>query len=90
MRRLAGAMPAGHVLRQVAEGQHVGDRVRCTVRLETLPATHLFAQIRGAKSILTLRTDTMNDVTMIEDQSGPRQTAFGLLSDLVSIARQYR
>ncbi len=90
MRRLAAALPAGHVLRQVVEGQRLGDQVRCTVQLETLPATHLFAQIRGAKSILTLRTDTMNDVTVIEDQSGPRQTAFGLLSDLVAIARQYR
>lgn len=89
MRRLSGMLPSGHVLRQVAEGQRVGEQVRCTVRLETLPADHLFAQIRGTKSILTLRTDTMNDVTVIEDESGPRQTAFGLLSDLVAIARQY-
>jgi homoserine dehydrogenase len=88
MRRLTSSLPAGYVLRQVAEGKRVGEQVRCTVRLEMLPATHLFAQIRGTKSILTLRTDTMNDVTIIEDESGPRQTAFGLLSDLVAIARQ--
>jgi homoserine dehydrogenase len=90
MRRLAGTLAPGQVLRQVAEGERVGERVRCTVHLETLPADHLFAQVRGAKSILTLRTDTMRDVTIIEDQSGPRQTAFGLLSDLVAIARQRR
>jgi homoserine dehydrogenase len=90
MRRLTSSLPSGYVLRQVAEGERVGEHVRCTVRLETLPASHLFAQIRGAKSILTLRTDTMNDVTIIEDESGPRQTAFGLLSDLVAIARQRR
>ncbi len=90
MRRLAAALPAGQVLRQVAEGQRLGANVRCTVRLETLPASHLFAQVRGTKSILTLQTDTMNAVTIMEDESGPRQTAFGLLSDLVAIARLYR
>ncbi|HEY7349415.1 MAG TPA: hypothetical protein VH599_13960 [Ktedonobacterales bacterium] len=90
MRRLAAALPAGHVLRQIAEGRHVGTDARCAVRLETLPANHLFAQIRGTKSILTLQTDTMNDVTIIEDESGPRQTAFGLLSDLVAVARLRR
>jgi homoserine dehydrogenase len=90
MRRLMAALPSGYVLRQVAEGRRDGEQVRCTVRLETLPVTHLFAQIRGTKSILALQTDTMNEVTIIEDESGPRQTAFGLLSDLVAIARQYR
>jgi homoserine dehydrogenase len=87
MRRMSASLPAGHVLRQVAEGQRVGASVRCTVRLEVVPASHPFAQIRGTKSILALQTDTMNDVTIIEDESGPRQTAFGLLSDLVAIAR---
>ncbi len=87
MRRLAAALPAGQALRQVVEGRRMGEGVRCTVCLETLPGSHLFAQIRGTKSILTLHTDTMNDVTIMEDESGPRQTAFGLLSDLVAIAR---
>ena len=87
MRRLQASLPAGHVLRQVAEGRRDGDAVRCTVQLETLPSSHPFAQIRGTHSILTLQTDTMNDVTIIEGESGPRQTAFGLLSDLVAVSR---
>src|SRR5579883_262441 len=87
MRRLSAALPAGQVLRQVAEGRRAGQAVQCTVRLETLPADHPFAQIRGTKSILSMQTDTMNAVTIIEDESGPRQTAFGLLSDLIAIAR---
>jgi len=87
MRRLQAALPPGHVLRQVAEGRRAGASAHCTVQLETLPASHLFAQIRGTHSILTLHTDTMNDVTIIEGESGPRQTAFGLLSDLIAVVR---
>ncbi len=87
IRRQRAVLPSGYALRQVAGGWRDGETVRCEVRLETLPTSHPFAQIRGTHSILTLQTDTMNDVTIIEGESGPRQTAFGLLSDLVAVAR---
>lgn len=89
MRRMQAALHPGQVLRQVAEGRADGGSVRCVVRLEALPATHPFAQVRGTRNILTLQTDTMRDVTIQEDECTPRQTAFGLLSDLIAVARKY-
>ena len=35
---------------------------------------------------LTLRTDTMGDLTIIEGEGGPGQTAHGVMADLVAIA----
>ncbi len=87
MRTMQAALGSGQVLRQVAEGRADGGGVRCMVRLEALPATHPFAQVRGTRNILTLQTDTMRDVTIQEDECTPCQTAFGLLSDLVAVAR---
>ncbi len=87
MRTMQAALQPGEVLRQVAEGRADGGSVRCAVRLEALPATHPFAQVRGTRNILTLQTDTMRDVTIQEDECTPRQTAYGLLSDLIAVAR---
>ena len=87
MQRMQAALQPGQVLRQVAEGHADGGDVHCAVRLEALPATHAFAQVRGTRNILTFQTDTMLDVTIQEDECTPRQTAYGLLSDLVAVAR---
>ena len=39
---------------------------------------------------LQLRTDTMGELTLIEGEGGPGQTALGVLADLVAIAREKR
>jgi hypothetical protein len=36
---------------------------------------------------LRLHTDTMGDLTLVEGEGGPGQTAFGVLADLINIVR---
>ena len=57
------------------------------VRLAALPPSDLLAHLSGMEAALQLRTDTMGDLTLIEGEGGPGQTAFGVLADLVAIAR---
>jgi homoserine dehydrogenase len=87
---VATAAP-GTVVKQVAALVRDPARpqgIRATVALEALQAGDPLAGIGQGKAALVLHTDTMGDVTIIEGPGTPRQTAFGVLADLVTIARQ--
>jgi homoserine dehydrogenase len=42
------------------------------------------------EAALLLHTDTMQDLTIVEGEGGPGQTAFGVLADVIAIARAAR
>jgi homoserine dehydrogenase len=88
MREAGAAVPAGHSLKQVAEARRTADgAVEAAVRLAALPGGDPLAALKPGETGLTLRTDTMGELTLIEGAGGPEQTAFGVLADLVAIAR---
>ncbi len=90
MRAAHAALPADHALRQVVEARRApSGEVEAWVRLQALPAAEPLAHVRAGETALTLHTDTMRDLTLIEGEGGPGQTAFGLLADIVAIARSF-
>jgi homoserine dehydrogenase len=90
MRAAMAALPAGHTLRQMVEGSRdATGAVRAGVRLVALPPGEPLAHLSGMETGIMLRTDTMGDLTLIEGEGGPGQTAFGVLADLVAIARAH-
>jgi homoserine dehydrogenase len=76
-------------LKQVVEAHGDHGRVRAGVRLATLPPSDLFAHLGGMETAVQLQTDTMQELTLIEGAGGPGQTAFGVLADLITIARRF-
>jgi homoserine dehydrogenase len=80
----------GQILKQVVECWRSEDdgSVRASVHLEALPEADRLAHLSGMEAGLILHTDTMQDLTIIEGEGGPGQTAFGVLSDLVTIAHE--
>jgi homoserine dehydrogenase len=91
MVRKHAALPPGQTLKQVVECWRMNEdgAVRASVRLEALPQVDLLAHLSGMETGLTLHTDTMRNLSIIEGKGGPGQTAFGVLSDLVWIAREF-
>jgi homoserine dehydrogenase len=87
MRRAHAALLPGQTLEQMAEAERERDAIVARVRLEALPPSAVFAQLSGMETGLLLRTDTMGDLTLIEGEGGPEQTASGVLADLVNLAR---
>jgi homoserine dehydrogenase len=81
------ALLPGQTLKQVVECRRSekDDSVRASVQLEALPEADPLAHLSGMEAGLVLHTDTMQDLTIIEGKGGPGQTAFGILSDLVTI-----
>ena len=63
------------------------DGVRLRVRAEVLALTDLLASLAGTSNLLLLHTDLMGTVGTVSINPGVEQTAYGLFSDLVDIAR---
>ncbi len=89
MKRAQAQLPEGYALKQLVEAERDGDTraVRARVRLVALPPENAFAHVGIGETAVRLHTDTMRDLTIIEGDGDPGQTAFGLLADLVNIAR---
>lgn len=85
MRDLAANTPPGSVAKQVATLTRTPDGIQARVALELLAADDSLAGIGQGKAAIQLLTDTMGDLTIIEGPGTPRQTAFGVLADLITI-----
>lgn len=88
MRAAQQAVMPGQTLKQIVEAEREGETVRAGVKLEALGPGDLLAHLSGMEAGLTLRTDTMGDLTIIEGEGGPGQTAHGVMADLVAVAAQ--
>jgi homoserine dehydrogenase len=87
MRAAQAALSHGQTLKQVVEAGRQGASVIARVRLVALPPSDVFAHLSGMETAVTLHTDTMQDLTLVEGEGGPGQTAFGVMADLINIAR---
>ncbi len=54
---------------------------------EEVPANDPMFRLYGTTSAIQLKTDTLNQLTLLETAPTPAQTAFGVLADLISAAR---
>ncbi len=92
-----GNLTTGRVLELAQNGQTVvqvsraarsdGGVVHLQVKPEILPEGDLHACVRGASNLLLLHTDLMGTIGTVSINPGVEQTAYGLFSDLVDIAR---
>lgn len=88
MRSRHAALSGGETLKQVVSVRRVDGQVEATVSLQALPSSALFSRLQGMEGALRLHTDTMQDLTLVEGDGGPGQTAFGVIADLVQVARR--
>jgi homoserine dehydrogenase len=77
----------GRTVRVVSRAKRTRDGVRLRVRAEVLALTDLLASLAGTSNLLLLHTDLMGTVGTVSINPGVEQTAYGLFSDLVDIAR---
>lgn len=84
------AASEGRPWRLVAEGGREGGRTWGSVRPQRLSADDPLAHLHGTTNALTLRTDPLGEITLIEVEPDLRQTAAAVLMDLVRLARALR
>lgn len=81
------AAQAGDHFKLLCEAWREGDAVRASVRPMRLPDSDPMARVRGTTSIVSFQTDVLPDLTLVEHDPTPRTTAYGMLCDMINVAR---
>jgi homoserine dehydrogenase len=77
----------GKTVRLVSRAKRTAHGIRLRVRAEVLEETDLLASARGTSNLLLLDTDLMGTLGTVSIDPTVDQTAYGLFSDLVNVAR---
>jgi homoserine dehydrogenase len=85
--KLAELKAKNKTVRLVSRVHRSKDGLKLRVRAEVLEVTDLLATARSTTSLLQLETDLMGTIGIVETNPGVDQTAYGLFSDLASIAK---
>jgi homoserine dehydrogenase len=88
MRHAQAELAPGPTLKQMVEVTSDGDEIIARVYIDALPEDDVLGRLSGMETGVQLRTDTMGELTLVEGEGGPGQTALGVLADLVAIARE--
>lgn len=79
------AAASGNVIRLVARADRSANGVSLVVRPELVPRASVFGSLGGTSNALAIKTDLMGEITVVENDPGVEQTAYALLSDLISV-----
>jgi homoserine dehydrogenase len=87
--RAREARTRGQRLKLVASARRdAGGHVVARVEPRELPEDHLLAGLAGDANALVLETDLLNRVAICQLSGSLTQTAYALLSDLITVSRQ--
>lgn len=86
--RVAELARKGKTVRLVSRARMTPAGVRLRVRAEVLLETDPLATVRGTSNLLLLDTDLMGTLGVLSLAPGLEQTAYGLFSDVVAVARE--
>lgn len=78
----------GKVIKLLCHGRFEAGVPTGSVEPVALDITHPYASIKGTSSVVTLHTDLMGAVTVIEHDPEIEQTGYGIFSDLIRLIRR--
>jgi homoserine dehydrogenase len=86
---ITAAAAGGKVIKLLCEGYMVNGTAQGRVAPVTLDRDHPMARIGGTTSALTIETDFAGKLTMEIEEPKIEQTAYALISDLLTIAKRF-
>jgi homoserine dehydrogenase len=78
----------GKTVRIVSRAKRTKEGVKVRVRAEVLDKTDVLAAVEGTSNLILLHTDLMGTLGTVSINPTVEQTAYGLFSDLVDVARE--
>ena len=85
--QIAELARAGKTVLIVSRASKKGDGLKLEAKAEILPRTDLLASAQGTSNLLLFHTDLMGTIGTVSINPGVEQTAYGLFSDLVDVAK---
>jgi len=87
---LVAAKGGGKKVKLIASAGPTADGIRLVVRPELIGSESPFWSVEGSSSALTISTDLMGDITIVECGGEVTQTAYALFSDLLLTVESIR
>ena len=87
--RARAARASGKRLKLVASARRTASGIDARVAPQELPADHLLGGLDGGANALILETDLLERIAICQLSGSLTQTAYALLTDLVSIAKAF-
>jgi homoserine dehydrogenase len=84
---LESAAQSGMAVRLISRGRRIGNHVKLSVAPGRVPLSSALGSVRGTSNVLVLETDLMGEIAVVENDPGIEQTAYALLSDLLTIRK---
>lgn len=81
------AQDAGKVIKLICEAKFKNGKIIGEVSPKEIKKDEIFAGISGTSSVLTIDTDLMGKLTVIEHDPEIEQTGYGLFSDLIRLIK---
>jgi len=85
--KLADIRAKGKRVALISRARRTAGGIKLRVRAEVLEQSDMLASVRGTSNLLVLETDLMGEMGVFALQPGVDQTAYGLFTDLVDIAK---
>jgi homoserine dehydrogenase len=74
----------------VAQAEKVGSEVKTCIRPELVGSEDLFWSVDGWSSAITLKTDLMGEISIVEHDPSIMQTAYAIYSDMLLITESLK
>jgi homoserine dehydrogenase len=86
--RLQELAAKGKTIALVSRARRTAAGIKLRVRAEVLDQTDILATLHGTSNLILFETDLMGAIGTVSLSPGVEQTAYGVFSDLVDIAKQ--
>lgn len=85
--QIQNAIKRGKVIKLMCHGSIKDGKVVGTVQPEEIGKDNIYSNITGTSSVVTITTDLMGTITIIEQEPEIEQTGYGVFSDLIRIIK---
>lgn len=82
---IKAAESRGNVIKLLCRGYKEGGSVKATVKPEEIPKGDMLASINSTTSVVSITTDLMKKVSVVEHEPEIEQTAYGIFGDLLRV-----
>jgi len=83
--QVQNACERGYHLKVICRAFYELNKLYTRVAVEEVPDDHIFSKVSGTGSIIRIETDLMNPIMVVQENPSIRDTAYGIISDLLSI-----
>jgi homoserine dehydrogenase len=85
---IKSARSKGKVIKLICRGTFSNGNIICKVAPEEIDKDGLYASIKGTSSVVSITTDLMGTVHVIEEEPEIEQTAYGIFGDLLKVVKE--